>query len=153
MKTEVNVYGIPWVNCAFLCVKDDWKGQFRGLRYCLHNCAVFPSGMMSHSKIAQFNWKRIAAFTNSSSMSNIDCVVSQIKQAIIKDRQSKVRWKYYTSFHVARLTKHRKTLRVTCYLQQNLLLDDRFIFNRFSILYIIELQRGPVRWFWTMSQK
>jgi hypothetical protein len=27
--------GIPWVNCAFLCVKDDWKGQFWGLRYSL----------------------------------------------------------------------------------------------------------------------
>jgi len=23
------------VNCAVLCVKDDWKGQFWGLRYCL----------------------------------------------------------------------------------------------------------------------
>ena len=27
--------GIPWVNCAVLCLKDDWKGQFLGLRYCL----------------------------------------------------------------------------------------------------------------------
>jgi hypothetical protein len=27
--------GIPWVNCAVLCVKDDCKGQFWGLRYCL----------------------------------------------------------------------------------------------------------------------
>jgi hypothetical protein len=27
--------GIPWVNCAVLCVKDDWKEQFWGLRYCL----------------------------------------------------------------------------------------------------------------------
>jgi hypothetical protein len=27
--------GIPWVNCPVLCVKDDWKGQFWGLRYCL----------------------------------------------------------------------------------------------------------------------
>ena len=27
--------GIPWVNCAVLCVKGDWKGQFWGLRYCL----------------------------------------------------------------------------------------------------------------------
>jgi len=24
---------IPWLNCAVLCVKDDWKGQFWGLRY------------------------------------------------------------------------------------------------------------------------
>ena len=27
--------GSPWVNCVVLCVKDDWKGQFWGLRYCL----------------------------------------------------------------------------------------------------------------------
>ena len=26
---------IAWVNCAVLCVKDDWKWQFWGLRYCL----------------------------------------------------------------------------------------------------------------------
>ena len=46
--------GIPWVNCAVLCVKDDCQ-----------NCAVyfvFPSGMMSHSKIAQFNWECIGRF-------------------------------------------------------------------------------------------
>jgi hypothetical protein len=49
--------GIPWVNCAVICVKDDWKGQFWGPRFC-QNCAVssvFPSGKTSHSKIAQFN--------------------------------------------------------------------------------------------------
>ena len=27
--------GIPWANCAVLWVKDDWKGQFWGQRYCL----------------------------------------------------------------------------------------------------------------------
>jgi len=27
--------GISWVNCAVLCVKDNWKGQFWGRRYCL----------------------------------------------------------------------------------------------------------------------
>jgi hypothetical protein len=26
---------ILWVNCAVPCLKDDWKGQFWGLRYCL----------------------------------------------------------------------------------------------------------------------
>jgi len=26
--------GISWVNCAVLCMKDDWKVQFWGLRYC-----------------------------------------------------------------------------------------------------------------------
>jgi len=48
------------VNCAVLCVKDDWKGQFWGLRYCLsklRSLLSLPSGIMSHSKIAQFNWE------------------------------------------------------------------------------------------------
>jgi hypothetical protein len=52
--------GIPWVNCSFLCVKDDWKGQFWGLLYCLsklRSLLSFPSGMTSLSKIAQFNWE------------------------------------------------------------------------------------------------
>jgi hypothetical protein len=59
--------GISWVNCAVLCVIDDWKGQFWGLRCCLKNCAVysvFPSGMTSHSKIAQFNWECISPFNH-----------------------------------------------------------------------------------------
>ena len=50
---------IPWVNCAVLCVKDDWKGQFWCRSIACQNCAVhpvFPSGMTSHSKITQFNW-------------------------------------------------------------------------------------------------
>jgi len=33
--------GIPWVNCAVLCVKDGWKGQFWGLRYCLSKLRTF----------------------------------------------------------------------------------------------------------------
>jgi hypothetical protein len=51
---------ITWVNCAVLFVKDDWKGQFWGLRYCLsqlRSLLSFPSGMTSHSKIARFNWE------------------------------------------------------------------------------------------------
>jgi hypothetical protein len=59
--------GIPWVNCAVLCMKDDWKGQFWGLRYwACQNCtvySVFPSGMTSHSNIAHFNWECIATYT------------------------------------------------------------------------------------------
>jgi hypothetical protein len=35
--------GIPWVNCAVLCVKDDWKGQFWGLRYSLSKPRSFLS--------------------------------------------------------------------------------------------------------------
>jgi hypothetical protein len=52
--------GIPWVNCTVLCVKDYWKGQAWGPRYCPskpRSLLVFQSGMTSHSKIAQFNWK------------------------------------------------------------------------------------------------
>ena len=37
--------GIPWVNFAVLCVKDDWKGQFWGLRYCLSK----PRSLLSFS--------------------------------------------------------------------------------------------------------
>jgi len=55
--------GIPWVNCAVMCVKDDWKRQFWGLRYCPSKLrsllSFFPSGITSHSKVAQFNWECI----------------------------------------------------------------------------------------------
>jgi hypothetical protein len=54
--------GIPWVNCAFLSVKDDWKGQFWSLRYWLsklRSLLIFPSGLTSHSKIVQLNWQCI----------------------------------------------------------------------------------------------
>jgi hypothetical protein len=44
--------GIPWVTCVVLCAKVDWKGQFW----------VFPSGITSHSKIAQFNLQCIRRF-------------------------------------------------------------------------------------------
>jgi hypothetical protein len=58
---------IPWVNCAVLCVKDDWKRQFWGLRYSLSKprsfLSFFPSGMAPHSKIAQFNWECIGCLT------------------------------------------------------------------------------------------
>jgi hypothetical protein len=58
--------GIPWVNCALLCLKDDWKEQFWGLRYCLsklRSFLTFPLGMTSHSKIVQFNWECIGNST------------------------------------------------------------------------------------------
>jgi len=55
--------GIPWVNCAVLCL---WKttGKDSSEAYAIYcqNCAVysfFPSGMISHSKVAQFNWECI----------------------------------------------------------------------------------------------
>ena len=54
--------GIPWVNCAVLCVKDYWKGSSDACAVAHQNCAVFPSGMTSHSKIAQFNWECIAPY-------------------------------------------------------------------------------------------
>ena len=56
--------GIPWVNCAVICVKDDRKGSCEACAIACQNCtvySVFPSGMTSHSKIAQFNWRYIAS--------------------------------------------------------------------------------------------
>jgi len=58
--------GIPWVNCAVLCVKDDWKDSSEACVVACQNCAVysgFPSGMTSQRKIAQFNWESIAPLT------------------------------------------------------------------------------------------
>jgi len=59
--------GIPWVNCAVLCVKDDWKWHFWSLHYCLSNLrslfSFFPSSTTSHSKIAHFNCECIGRFT------------------------------------------------------------------------------------------
>jgi hypothetical protein len=70
--------GIPWVNCAVLCVKDDWKGQLWGLRYCLSKqrvYSVFPSGMTSHSKNAQFNWQYITPFKSLSSETAVSTTI------------------------------------------------------------------------------
>jgi hypothetical protein len=78
--------GVPWVNCAVLCVTNDWKGQFWGLRYCLSKLRSLPSfssGMMSHRKIAQFNWECIASFTlhnfNTGSQCRLCSPASQIR--------------------------------------------------------------------------
>jgi hypothetical protein len=40
--------GIPWVNCAVLCVKDDWKWQFWGLRYYLSKLRSLLSFSVSY---------------------------------------------------------------------------------------------------------
>ena len=52
---------IPLMNCAVLCVKDDSKGDFWGLRCYLSKLrsllSFSPSGMTSNSKIGQFNWE------------------------------------------------------------------------------------------------
>ena len=58
--------GIPWVNCAVLCVKDDWKYSSEAFAIACQNCAfysAFPLGMTSHSHIAQLNWECIGHFT------------------------------------------------------------------------------------------
>jgi hypothetical protein len=66
--------GIPWVNCAVLCVKDYWKGHFWGLHYCLselHSLLIFfPSGMMSYSKIIDFNCECIWRYLDSNIVTN-----------------------------------------------------------------------------------
>ena len=54
--------GIPWVNCAVLW-KTTGKDSSEACAVACQNCAiysVFPSGVMPHSKIAQFNWECIA---------------------------------------------------------------------------------------------
>jgi len=51
--------GIPWVNCAVLCVKKTGKYSSEACAIACQNCAVysdFTSGMTSRSKIAQLNW-------------------------------------------------------------------------------------------------
>jgi len=64
LETYIEVYvnrgncGIPRVNCTVLCVEDDWKFSSEACAIACQNCAVysvFPSGMTSHSKVAQFN--------------------------------------------------------------------------------------------------
>jgi len=57
--------GIPRVNCAIACAKDDWKGQFWGLRYCLSKLSSllsFPVRYDVTNKIAHCNWEGIAPF-------------------------------------------------------------------------------------------
>ena len=80
-KTRLSfaVCGIPWVNCAVIYVKEEWKGPFSSLRYCLsklRSLLSFPSGMTSHSKVAQFNWECIGhtlqGYTNTSGISVAD---------------------------------------------------------------------------------
>jgi hypothetical protein len=59
--------GIPWVNCAVLCVwRTTGKYSYETCAIACQNCtvySVFPSGMTSNSKIAQFNWQCIATCT------------------------------------------------------------------------------------------
>jgi hypothetical protein len=58
--------GIPWVNCAVLCVwKTTGKDSSEVCAIAWQNGAnysVFPSGMTSHSKISQFNWECIGRY-------------------------------------------------------------------------------------------
>jgi len=66
---QVNCWncGIPWVNCAVLCVKDDWKEQFWHLRYCLSKLRSLVSFSFSYdvtSTLAQFKWECMLPFNN-----------------------------------------------------------------------------------------
>jgi hypothetical protein len=56
--------GIPWVNCAVLYVKDDLKGRFWGLRFCLsklHSLLGFSVryDVTQYNCFAPFNWECI----------------------------------------------------------------------------------------------
>jgi hypothetical protein len=44
-----------------LCVKDDWKGQFWGLRYCLSKLCSLLSFSVRYD-VTQFNWECTAPF-------------------------------------------------------------------------------------------
>jgi hypothetical protein len=58
-----------WCSPSELCSslwKMTWKDSSEACAIASQNCAVysvFPSGMMSHSKIAQFNWECIGCCT------------------------------------------------------------------------------------------
>ena len=88
--------GIPWVNCTVLFVKDDWNGQFWGLRYFLpklRSLLSFPSGMISHSKIAQFSWECIALWRLSCVL--FLCVLVCMLSVIMSSAR---RWQYACLF-------------------------------------------------------
>ena len=58
--------GIPWANCAVLCVKTTGKDSSDACAIACQNCAVysvFPSGITPHIKIAQFNWQCMGRLT------------------------------------------------------------------------------------------
>jgi len=57
----------PEWSVLFFVWKTTGKGSSEFCGIACENCAVysvFPSGMWSHSKIAQFNWESIAPFTH-----------------------------------------------------------------------------------------
>jgi hypothetical protein len=45
---------IPWLNCAVLCVKDDWKRQSWGPRFCLSKLRSLHSFSVRHD-VTQWN--------------------------------------------------------------------------------------------------
>jgi hypothetical protein len=80
--------GIPWVNCAVLCLKTTGKDSCEACAIVSQNCAVysvFPSGVTSHAKIAQFNWECIAPFRQVSCVRILytDCACGSCSRAVV----------------------------------------------------------------------
>ena len=59
--------GITWLPAQFSVLKTTWKDSSEACATACQNCtvySVFPSGMRSQSKIAQFNWECLGRFTH-----------------------------------------------------------------------------------------
>jgi hypothetical protein len=82
--------GIPWVNCAVLCVwKTTGKNSSEACATACQKCAVysvFLSGTTSHSKAAQFNWECIASFRGMNLTENFN-VVCKEKVVWVRDQR------------------------------------------------------------------
>ena len=76
--------GIPWVKCAVLCVwKTTGKDSSEACATACQNCAVysvFPSGVTTHSKIAQFNWECIAPWTVNNWLRRCRCAFYRVSE-------------------------------------------------------------------------
>ena len=110
--------GIPWVNCAVLYVKDDWKYRSEACAIACQNFAVysvFPSGMTSHNNVVQFTWASIVRFRTTDIW-----LLMQRKQLL---RTSSVVTKYVRLLHAALLSGVRKKKHVP-------LAVERLVFGR-----------------------
>ena len=70
--------GIPWVNCAVLCVwKTTGKDSFKAPAIACQNCAVYSVFSVRYyatHKIAQFNWECIGRVTAINSFTFVDFI-------------------------------------------------------------------------------
>jgi hypothetical protein len=109
--------GISWVNCPVLCVKDDGRGQFWDLRYCmseLRSLLSFPLGMTSHCKIAQFNLECIVPYNLSETRI---CVCHVVRAVSWHNSQKKVEFVHRcVKRHRTRQDVRKQVLTKRCFL-------------------------------------